>query len=162
MVPAMRPPRLCQPTSGSDSVRSRGGCGARLLGRLSFAARSKLLEDSGQAAALDELHRVVVNSVIAADSKYRHDMRVMQLRGRLGLDLESLPLFGVDRRGERKHLQGDAAAQRDLLGFIDDPHATPTHLAENAVVTQLVGGRWHRKVGAAKTLRPPSCAAPPG
>ena len=48
--------------------------------------------------------------MVTADTEDRHDMRMMQLRRRLGLDLESLPLLGVDRRRERKNFQGDTAA----------------------------------------------------
>ena len=73
-----------------------------------------------------------------------------QLRGGLGLDLEPLPLLGVDGRREREHLQGDAAAQRDLLGLINDSHSSSADFADDAEVTQLarrgIGrldlGRW--------------------
>ena len=103
----------------------------------SFVALTELVEDRRQAAALDKLHGVVVNALVAADAEDRHDVRVVQLRGGLGLDLEPLPLLGVDRRGERQHLQGNAPAQRDLLGLVDDAHAPPADLAEDAVFAQL-------------------------
>ena len=42
----------------------------------------------------------------------------------------------VQQRAGREHLQGHAAAQRLLLGLVDDPHAAPADLAEDAVVAQ--------------------------
>ena len=101
----------------------------------------QLVDDGGQAAAVDELHGVVVDPLVAADAEDRHDVGVVQLRGRLGLDLEPLALLGVDRRREREDLQGDPAAQRDLLGLVDDAHAPPPDLAEDAVVAELGPGR---------------------
>jgi hypothetical protein len=61
---------------------------------------------------------------------------VLQAGGGLGLVLEALQLPGVERRGERQHLQGDAAAQRQLLRLVDDAHAAPAHLADQAEVAQ--------------------------
>ena len=69
------------------------------------------MEDGRQAAALNELHRVVVDTLVTADTEDGHDVRMMQLRGGLGFDLEPLALLGVDRRSEGKNLQGDASAQ---------------------------------------------------
>ena len=51
-----------------------------------------------------------MNSMFAADPKDRHDVWVVQLGGGLSLDLKSLTLLRVDRRGEWKHLQGNSAA----------------------------------------------------
>src|SRR5262249_34328603 len=43
--------------------------------------------------------------------------------------------------GGRRALQGHAAAQRDLLGLIDDPHSAPADLADDA---ELAQGRRRR------------------
>ena len=116
--------------------------GGRLPGSVwGFVARTKIVEDGGQAAAVDKLHDVVVDTSVATDVEDRHDVRVVQLRRGLGLDLEPLALLGVDGRGEWEHLQGNAAAQRDLLGLVNDPHAPSANFAEDAVVTQL-GAGW--------------------
>ena len=106
---------------------------------------TQLVEDGRQAATLDELHGVVVDSMVTADAEDGHDVRVVQLCGGLRLDLESLSLLGIDGRGEREHFQGDMAAQRDLLGLVNDPHASTADFAEDSIVTQLnAGGRPNR------------------
>src|SRR5579883_2113631 len=62
------------------------------------------------------LHRVVVHAPLAADGEDRHDVGVVQLRRRLGLDLEPPQLLRVQGRGERQDFQRHPAAERDLLG----------------------------------------------
>ena len=71
---------------------------------------TKLVEEGGQAAAVDKLHDVVVDSLVATDVEDGHDMRMVQLRRGLGLDLEPLALLGVDGGGEWKDLQGNPSA----------------------------------------------------
>ena len=58
------------------------------------------------------------------------------MRRGLGLGLEPPELLRVHRRRERQDLQGHPAAQRDLLGLVDDPHAAAADLAEDAEVAQ--------------------------
>ncbi len=113
------------------------------------------MDEGGQAAAVDELHGVVVDSLLATDVEDGHDVRVVQLRRGLGLDLESLPLLGVDGGGEREHLQSNAAAERDLLGLVNDPHSPSADFAEDAIVAQLgaVGDQIGR-IGGRERLRP--------
>jgi hypothetical protein len=52
-----------------------------------------------------------VNPLIATDPENRHDVRMVQLRSGLGLDLKSLALFGVNRRSEWEHFESNASAQ---------------------------------------------------
>ena len=73
--------------------------------RLQALEPAQLADQGGQGLALDELHRVVMHAPLAADREDRHDVGVVQLRRGLGLDLEPLQLPGVERRGERQHLQ---------------------------------------------------------
>ena len=54
---------------------------------------------------------------------------------------------GSRRRGERQDLERDAAAERDLLGLVDDPHAPPADLAEDPEVAE------HAETG----TEPPPC-----
>ena len=82
-----------------------------------------------------------MDAALAADEVDRHDVRVMQLGGRLRLVLEALQLPGVERGGERQHLQGHAPAERELLGLVDDAHAAPADLADDAEVAEL-----HREI----------------
>jgi hypothetical protein len=44
--------------------------------------------------------------------------------------VEPLDLAGVQGCGEGEDLQRHPAAQRELLGLLDDPHPAPAHLAE--------------------------------
>ena len=119
---------------GRDRSPGASACPPSRPGR---TGRAKLVEDGGQAAAVDELHGVVVDAVVAADAEDRHDVRMVQLGGGLGLDLEPLALLGVDRRGEGQDLERDAPAQRDLLGLVDDAHAAAADLAEDPVFAEL-------------------------
>jgi hypothetical protein len=84
-----------------------------------------------------ELHGVVVHAALAADAVHRDDVWVVQAGGGLGLDAEPLDLPGVHRGGHRQELQRHAAAQRDLLGLVDDPHAAAADLADQPEVAQL-------------------------
>src|SRR5262245_38379633 len=101
------------------------------------------MEDCGEAAALYKLHGVIVNALIATDAENRHDVRMVQLRRGLGLDLKSLALLGVNRRGKWKHLEGNPSAQGDLFGLIDDAHTSAADFAQDSVFAEL-GGRGNR------------------
>src|SRR5262249_11886334 len=107
--------RSCRGIGADNLARSRVGRG--------IGARSELVNDRRETSAIDKLHCVVVDSVIASYAEDGNDMRVVQLRGRLGLDLKTLALFGVDRSGEWKDFQCNMPAERNLLRFIDDSHA---------------------------------------
>ena len=87
--------------------------------------------------ALDELHRVVMHAPIAAAGKDGHDVRVVQLRRRLGLVIEAGHLLAVQDRGKGQHFQRHAAVQRYLPGFVDDAHAAAADLAQDRVIAQL-------------------------
>ncbi len=66
---------------------------------------------------------------------------MMQSCRRLGLVLESLKLLGIKRGSEGQHFQGDAAAERDLLRFVDDSHATVADFAVDAEIAEGSPGR---------------------
>ena len=109
----------------------------RVAGFGPSAARDCSCADQvGEVLALDELHGVVVDAALAADGVDRHDVRVVQLRRRLGLVLEALQLPGVQRRRERQHLEGDAPAQRQLHRLVDDAHAAAADLADDAEIAE--------------------------
>ena len=115
-------------------ARSSGGLHA---GR-AFATRllPQFANNTGQVAAVDELHRVIMHAALIADGMDRHDIRMMQMRRGLRLVFEALQLLGIERRGQRQDLQGDTPAQGQLLGLVDDTHAAPAHLAQDAEVSQ--------------------------
>ncbi len=100
----------------------------------------KLADNRRQAAAVDELHRIVMDAVIASHTEDRHDVGVMQLRGGLGFDLKPLPLLGINRRGEGKHLERDAPSQRDLLGLVDYAHTPAADFTDDSVFAELGEG----------------------
>ena len=59
---------------------------------------------------------------------------------------------GIERGGKRQDLQGDTTVERELLGLIDDPHATASDFAEDPEIAhdaQLGGGDGfrHRQLG---------------
>jgi hypothetical protein len=97
---------------------------------------AELADDVGQGTTIDKLHRVVMHAALGAHGMDRHDIRVMQERRRLGLGLEPRKLARIKRGGEREDLQGHTAAQRDLLGLVDDAHASAADLAQNVEITQ--------------------------
>jgi hypothetical protein len=97
---------------------------------------AKLADHVSQSTTIDKLHRVVMHAAVGAHGVNRHDVRMVQERRRLGLGLEPRELAWVKRGGEGEDLQGDAAAERDLLGLVDDAHATAADLAQNVEITQ--------------------------
>ena len=86
-------------------------------------------DDLGQAGTLDECHRVERHVAVRSDGMDRNDVRVIQAGDRLRLHLEPPGRLGVEGRGRRQDLEGNAAAQGDLLRLIDDAHPAPTDLA---------------------------------
>jgi hypothetical protein len=88
-------PGLQAAGQGESQVLRPGGDFRPRVGEL-----PQLFDDVGQRFALDELHGVVVHPALAADRIDRHDAGVVELRRRLGLNLEPLELLGVGHRGE--------------------------------------------------------------
>ncbi len=82
-----------------------------------------------------------------ADAEDRHDVRVMQPRGRAGLALEPADLLRVGERPRRQDLEGDATAERLLLGLVHDAHAAAPHLAQQAELAQAAGVRPDVRIG---------------
>ena len=132
---AAGPPAQSWPARVDGRDRRPGPPAAASAGSRPSSRRSSAMT-CGQAAALDELHGVEGHAPLAADGVDRDDVRVVQAGGGLGLELEPLQLPRVHRRGNRQDLQRHAAAERDLLGLVDDPHAAPADLADDAEIAQ--------------------------
>ena len=98
--------------------------------------RARLVEDDGQALALDKLHGEIMDAVLTANAEDGHDVGVVQPGHRLGLALEACHRFPVGSGTEAQHLQGHFAFERQLLGFVDDTHAAAADLAHDAEVAQ--------------------------
>src|SRR5262245_8398675 len=77
-----------------------------------------------------------MHAALATDGKYRHNVRVVQLRRRVGLVLEALQLSWVHRRREGQYLQRHAPAEGKLLRFVDHSHPAPANFADDPEVTQ--------------------------
>ncbi len=142
----------------AGSARTTGACGSpgrrragglhrrpavlpRRLGRPARRGRAgalppQLAEDRVEPPALDELHGVEMRPPVLADAEDRHDVGVVQPRRRAGLALEPADLPRVGQGPGRQDLQGDAAAERLLLGLVDDPHPAPAELAQQAELAQ--------------------------
>src|SRR5262245_5549598 len=94
------------------------------------------MNDGRDGLSLDELHGVVMDAPLTADAMDRHDMLVVQVASGLGLVYKALELTGVQGRRERQDLQGHTPVEGELFGFIDDTHAAPSDLAEQAEVAK--------------------------
>jgi hypothetical protein len=95
-------------------------------------------DDQVEALAVDQLHGVVEVLAVLADVEDRHDVRVVHPRRCLGLALEADLCRVVARTGRGQHLESDAPAEGLLLGLVDDAHAAPADLAQDAVVAHLL------------------------
>ena len=89
-----------------------------------------------QALAFDELHRIVVDATLCSDRVDRDDIGMVERGSGPGFVFEAGQLLLVEHRGERQHLERHAAAERDLLGFVNHAHAAPAQLAEDAKIAQ--------------------------
>jgi hypothetical protein len=119
----------------------RGECRRGRRSRLPGAEPPQLLEHAVEPLALDELHDVVGRLALLADAEDGHDVGVVELGRGPRLALEPAAGLGVLEHLPGEHLQGHMPAQRDLLGLVDDAHAAAAHLADDAVVAELLQGR---------------------
>ena len=95
---------------------------------------AQLGDQAGQAAPFDILHGEVGDAVDGADGVHRHDVRVLEQAGDLGLELKPLEGLRVHGGGQGQDLQGDPAADGDLARLVHDPHAAPADLADDVKV----------------------------
>ncbi len=120
-------------------------------------------QDLVEPPAGDVLHDVVVPPVVLADAVDRDDIGVVQPPGGPRLAAEPRQVGGL-----AQELQGHVAVERLLAGLVDDPHAAPADLADDAEVVEPLrrGGRCGRRargrrgLGAPARLRAPDQAAP--
>ena len=96
----------------------------------------QLVNDNIQPAAANELHHVVMYSLLLADSEHGHDVCVMQTRRGTGFAKEALRVVLQQRGGKRQHFQGDTPPERLLLGLVHDAHSATTNFSEDAEVSE--------------------------
>ena len=106
-----------------------------------------------QAPALDELHRVVVDAVIAPDGVDRDDVPVLELRGGARLVSKALQLASIEKARKGQHLERHASTERDLLRLVHDAHAAAADLPDDAEVAD--GLRGPRRALVIDAVEPP-------
>ena len=78
--------------------------------------------------------------------------------GDLGLELKPLECPRVERGGQGQNLEGDRAAQRDLLGLVNHPHAAAGDLADDPEVAEDLAplriARARHRLGRRRPRRP--------
>ena len=120
----IRPGTACIPGSGRARIRF-------------VAEMTELADQRGEALSVNELHRVVMDPALAANSMHRDDPLMLHMGCRKRLGFESLEAARVDGRGERQDLERDPPPQRDLFGLVDDAHPPAAHLAQKAKVADF-------------------------
>ena len=98
-----------------------------------------MLEHLIETDAGDELHHDEMVFGLFSDAEDGNDIRMVQFRGRSRLALEPLQLARFEKGRLRKNLDGDTAAQRALLGFVDDSHPAAADLPFDMKVAQVLG-----------------------
>jgi hypothetical protein len=96
-------------------------------------------EDRVEPRAGDELHDVIMNAQRLADSEDGDDVRMVQSSGGLRLAVEAGHALGIEERGRGQDLERDAAAERLLLGLVDDAHPAPADLADDPIIGEPLG-----------------------
>ena len=104
------------------------------------------LDLRGQVAAVDELHAEVVVAVVLADFVDRHDVRVVEVRGGLGLEPEALQVVGSGEAAGTHHLEREHAVQAHLAGLVDDSHTPLGDDLDQLVVAEIADARFTRVV----------------
>ena len=95
----------------------------------------------------DELQGQKGLAVVLADFQNRHDVRVAEPRGGLGLAPETLDRVLIRLVGRGQHLDRHLAAQPHVLSPVDNAHATSAQLVGDAVVTQRLANQRLRHDG---------------
>ena len=111
-------------------------------------------------------------ALVLADLVDRHDPRMVEVGGRLGLGVEALDVGVVGELAGEDHLERDGAVEAHLPGLEDDAHAAAGELADDLVVAEVADaggfgraecGRWilpeHRGGG---LIVGGSCGSPGG
>ena len=101
-----------------------------------------------QPAAIDELHREVMEPFVLADLEDRDDVGMVQPGDDAGLAQEALQRPRVGLVLAAKHFERHAPPQAQLDRFVDDAHTAAAHFTHDAELL-----RWHSGEG------PVACAA---
>ena len=99
-----------------------------------FAKPRKLI---AEATPFDQLHAEIMLPLMLADFVDRHDVRMVEVGGRLGLGMEPLDgALGSQLTGQN-HLQGHQAMEAHLPRLIDHAHAAAGDLLQQLVIAEI-------------------------
>ena len=101
------------------------------LARLHGPAPEPVLQAFALITGHDDVEAAVLGLVDFVDCA---DVRMVEARRRPGLVDETLPGFGVRCQSGRQELEGDRPLEAEVLGLVDDAHAAPAELADDAVL----------------------------
>jgi hypothetical protein len=96
---------------------------------------SQGINDSIQSHAMDQLHRIEVDTVNVAGPVNWNDIGVMQPGGSLSFLAKSLQMSRRPRHVLAQYLQGDSTFQRLLLRLVNDTHSTSSYFTNDVEVT---------------------------
>ena len=131
---------------------ARMGVGHRLADLEEHAQQERLIggcvgpgvQEIGQGAALDQLHREIRATIgEGAELVDRHDAGMLQLAGDPGLLDEASDEAGVVAVLVEEDLDGDVAADVAVAALEDGAHAAAADLAEELEAGDGFGGRGH-------------------
>ena len=90
-----------------------------------------------EVTALNQLHAEIMLALVLPDFEDRHDVRMVEVRRGLCLDIKAphVPVRG--QVGRQNHLDGHDALQACLPGLVYHAHATPRQLADQLVVAEI-------------------------
>src|SRR5947209_12855436 len=94
-------------------------------------------EELRETAAGDELHREVLPPVVFADFIDGQNVRVVEVRRRLGLLLEPDAIRLTGELAAQNHLDGDGPVQTHLPGLEDDAHAAAGDFFDEFIVAEI-------------------------
>ena len=122
------------------------------LGRLPGGQRA-VGQALGEALALDEAHREIMLALVLADLVDRHDARMVEVGGGLGLGVEPLDVGLVGELAGEDHLERDRPVEAHLPGLEDDAHAAAGDLADDLVVAEVADAGRRSGIGLGRTDR---------
>ena len=93
-----------------------------------------LLDERRQRRALDELHHDERRPVILVDVVNRADTRMVQGGRKACFTTEALERVVIGEQPGRKKLERHFTAEQQILGAINDTHASAAELAQHAIV----------------------------
>ena len=98
-------------------------------------------------------------ALVLADLVDRHDARMVEVGGRLGLGVEPLDVGLVGELAGEDHLERDGPVEAHLPGLEDDAHAAAGDLADDLVVAEVAdAGRFGTAPGVADGSGPSTAA----